>query len=81
MIYGKLKAVLAHFLHGFIAGLFWWLSPPLSVFLYVQFMLYEAVEEYKTRDEMYRELKEWAIGFIIGVLISFVLSIYGGLKL
>jgi len=77
----SLKAVLAHYLHGFIAGMFWWICPWLSAFLYVQFFLYELVEETKLKDEMYRELKEWAVGFLIGVLISFVWSIYGGLKL
>ena len=62
--------IFAHISHGFIAGFFWWVSWPLSIFMFVQFLLYEFVEESKVRDEMYREIKEWATGFVVGVLFS-----------
>lgn len=67
---------MAHFSHGFVAGIvaiFW--SLWLAVFLYVQFLLYEAVEETKVRDEMYLELKEWATGFILGVGFAFLVTV------
>lgn len=64
---------LAHFFHGFLAGvlaLLW--SLWVALFLYVQFVLYELVEETKVRDEMYRELKEWSFGFAIGLVLAFI---------
>lgn len=63
-----------HVLHGFLAGLVAMLwSIWLALFLYVQFVLYEMVEETKVRDEMYRELKEWAMGFATAVSLMLFL--------
>jgi len=63
-------SVLCHVLHGLVAGASWFISPFLSVFLFLQFFLYEWVEETKIKDEMFYELREWAFGFIIGMFIG-----------
>jgi len=70
----KMKArrtlpILSHILHGLIAGLFWFKCAWLSAFLFIQFFLYEYFEEKKVKDEMYHEVKEWSLGFVIGLLI------------
>ena len=64
----KVLPTLAHLAHGFIAGFLAWLRIDISAFLYLQFVLYEYVEEEKIKDEMYHELKEWATGFVFGLL-------------
>jgi len=68
---------LVHFLHGFLAGFITWINLPLSLFLYLQFFLYEWVEERKLQDEMYSELKEWSFGFVAGFIIYLVLMLNG----
>jgi len=59
---------LAHVLHGFLAGFIFTLDWRVSLFLFVQFLLYEWVEESKIKDELYHEIKEWSIGFALGYL-------------
>jgi hypothetical protein len=66
-------SILSHILHGLIAGVLaprGWLGYAISLFLFVQFFVYELVEESKIQDEMFHELKEWSFGFIIGLVIS-----------
>jgi hypothetical protein len=60
---------IAHIAHGAAAGFLWWLDWRVSLFLFLQFFLYEFFEESKIKDEMYYELKEWAMGFIIALLL------------
>jgi hypothetical protein len=66
---------IAHVAHGAAAGFLWWVDWRVSLFLFLQFFLYEFFEESKIRDELYRELKEWATGFVIALLLvlAFVL--------
>jgi len=59
---------LAHIAHGALAGFLWWLDWRVSLFLFLQFFLYEYFEETKVKDELYHELKEWAFGFAIALL-------------
>ena len=65
--------VLAHISHGALAGFLWWIDFRLSLFLFLQFFLYEYFEESKIKDELYHELKEWALGFILGLMSMFLL--------
>jgi hypothetical protein len=69
--------ILSHILHGCLAGFiaicFNWLGLALSVFMFLQFLTYELVEETKIKDELYLELKEWTLGFTIGLLCSIFL--------
>jgi len=44
-----------------------WLGYTLSLFLFVQFFVYEFVEETKIHDELFHELREWSFGFILGL--------------
>jgi len=64
----KLMCKLAHMVHGFIAGFLAIEKLSLSVFMYFQFLLYEAVEWKVKKDRMYPELCEWSIGFVLGLL-------------
>ena len=64
---------IVHVLHGMLAGFVFYLSALASIFLYIQFILYEYFEETKVRDEMYRELKEWSSGFAVGFLVSLII--------
>lgn len=64
-----------HFLHGVLAGFLSLTFFALSAFLFIQFFAYEYVEQSKIRDEMYFELREWSIGFILGLGIAWILRI------
>jgi len=66
---------LAHYGIGLLSGFTWFYDWKLSVFLYGLFFAYEYVEEEKIHDEMYHELKEFTIGFVVGVLASKILSL------
>jgi hypothetical protein len=69
------RTQLIHFAHGVLAGAVFFISWVLSAFLYIQFFIYEYFEESKIKDEMYYELREWALGFAcgLGVYLAFVL--------
>jgi hypothetical protein len=58
---------LIHFAHGLLAGFVFFFSWILSVFLFIQFFVYEYFEESKIKDEMYYELREWSAGFACGL--------------
>ena len=59
----------AHVAHGAVAGFLWWTDWRASLFLFLQFFLYEFFEESKIKDEMYHELREWAAGFVVALLV------------
>jgi hypothetical protein len=67
------KSQLVHVLHGVFAGFTFKPLPLLSFFLYIQFLAYEYFEETKVKDEMYHELREWAFGFFVGIIVYFIL--------
>lgn len=76
--------VLAHFFHGVLAAtvLFLepkWLAAFLVLFLYLTFFSYKWVKKNVAHDVMHQELKEWAFGFVIGLIawatISFRFSL------
>ena len=59
----------AHVVHGAVAGILWWIDWRASLFLFLQFFLYEFFEESKIKDELYHELREWATGFVVALLV------------
>lgn len=70
--------ITCHVLHGCLAGLLSgqlnWFGLALAVFLYIQFLMYEVVEEKKIADELYFELKEWAVGYALSLTASLILK-------
>lgn len=44
----------------------------IAFFLFLQFMIYEYVEETKIRDELYFEVQEWALGYAVGLCFFIV---------
>ncbi|MFQ6011671.1 MAG: hypothetical protein ACE5KG_05820 [Nitrososphaerales archaeon] len=44
------------------------------MFLYLTFFVYEWVEQQKAKDEMYHEMKEWAFGFVVGMIAWYAIS-------
>jgi len=61
-----------HLLHGLLGGFTFKPLPLLSLFLYVQFLAYEYFEENKIQDEMFHELREWSLGFFIGLVLYYI---------
>lgn len=57
-----------HVLHGLASGFLWWVDWRVSLFLFLQFFVYEFFEETKVKDEMYHELKEWSAGFAVALV-------------
>jgi hypothetical protein len=70
---GRRLNVLAHYLHGFLAGILSVDFIAVSFFLFTQFLAYEFFEETKVKDEMYHELKQWSTGYVGGLVLSVVL--------
>lgn len=74
----KLIDILSHFLHGCLAGsltgLFGWFGLAVALFLFIQFTAYEIAEERKIVDELYRELKEWAVGYALALIATVLLG-------
>lgn len=69
---------IVHILHGMLGAIAYIFDWKLSVFLFLQFLLYEYAEESKVKDELYRELKEWSSGFAVVISIIIALRIYIG---
>jgi len=68
---------LVHLFFGFLSGFFWFIDRSYSIFLYILFFSYEYVEEVKVKDEMYKELKEFTIGFTAGsITYLFVINFF-----
>ena len=65
-----------HYLIGFISGFIWFIDKYLAIFLYIQFFLYELVEEEKKHDQMYIELREFTAGFVIGMIVFLLNHIF-----
>ena len=71
---GRRLNVLAHYLHGFLAGVLSVDFIAVAFFLFVQFLAYEFFEETKVKDEMYHELKQWSTGYVGGFLLAIALG-------
>lgn len=69
----------AHITYGFSAGFFLMDYPAFSFLNFVSFFAYEYVEETKVHDEMYHELKEWSVGFFLGMVIRWSMRVLFGI--
>lgn len=67
--------VVAHFLAGLLSALAVLVNPVLSVLGFLIFWLYELNEELHLKDAFYEELREYACGFFLGVVILLVLRL------
>jgi NhaP-type Na+/H+ and K+/H+ antiporter len=65
-------SVFCHVSFGIISGFFGLVNLPLSVFLYLQFLMYEFVEESKLKDELFYELREFSLGYLLGLLLGWI---------
>lgn len=69
-------SLISHVTHGFMGGILTgflgWFGFFVSIFLYVQFFVYEYFEEQKIKDELYHECKEWSIGYVLGLISSLI---------
>jgi len=63
-------------LAGVLAGLFKWFGLAVAVFIFAMFFLYEYFEERKVQDEMFYELREFVLGFCVGLILSLVVSVF-----
>jgi hypothetical protein len=72
------KDIIYHIFHGFLSGLttvlLGWFGLAVSIFLFIQFILYEIAEERKIQDELYKELREWTLGYSTVITIKVVLK-------
>ena len=66
------KEQIAHLAIGLIVGLAWFSKggPALAIFIAFLFFLYEFVEEFKVKDELYHEIKEFTAGFVGGTITA-----------
>lgn len=69
--------VLAGLVAGAINGLLGIYGLAIALFIYLQFFLYEWVEEQKLRDEMFYELREFAAGYIAGLIACLAIRALG----
>lgn len=70
--------IICHIVHGAIAGfatgMLEWFGLAVATFIFIQFTIYETVEESKLKDELYKELKEWTLGYVVGFTIGATLK-------
>jgi hypothetical protein len=66
----RLLSVGTHVVLGLYAGVFAYVHVVPSLVIVALFLLYEYVEETKIRDEMYYEVREFVLGYAIGLFIG-----------
>jgi hypothetical protein len=58
---------------GVYAGIFAYVHLVASLVLVALFLIYEWVEETKIRDEMYYEVREFVLGYSIGLFLGLLI--------
>ena len=71
----SIKTTLAHFVTGFLSGFFIVEYPLFSIFLLILFILYEFSEWKITHDTLFPEIREYTIGYILGFMTYFAITI------
>jgi len=66
---------LAHVVFGFLASVSILISPVLTVVNFLIFLVYEMDQQWTIRDEAYEELREYGLGFGLGVVFLFILTL------
>jgi len=73
-----IKNHLAHFMAGLLAGFFIIYLPLFSYLLTFLFLAYEYSENRIVHDKMFPEIKEYTVGYVLGLIIDITLnSLYG----
>jgi len=66
----RLLSVGSHVALGLYAGIFAYVHVIPSLVIVALFLIYEWVEETKIRDEMYYEVREFVLGYVVGLFIG-----------
>ena len=71
----KVVTDIVHVMLGFACGFSLLFFPLVSIMVYMQFVIYEILEWEMIHDKVYNDLKEFGIGFAIGLIVSILMSI------
>jgi hypothetical protein len=63
---------IAHIVAGLIASLATFINPVAGVLATALFIIYELDEEWHIRDESYRDILEFAVGYYVGIITKLV---------
>jgi hypothetical protein len=62
----------AHIIYGLLSALAVRVNPVLTIVMTVAFIIYELDEEWRLSDYAYDELREFMIGFSLGVVMMLI---------
>ena len=62
----------AHIIAGLIASLATFINPVVGVLATVLFVIYELDEEWHLKDESYKDILEFAVGYYVGIITKLV---------
>jgi hypothetical protein len=62
----------AHVVYGLLSALAVRVNPVLTVVMAAVFIIYELDEEWRLNDVAYEELREFMLGFSIGVVVMLI---------
>jgi hypothetical protein len=62
----------AHIIAGLIASLATFINPVAGVLATVLFIIYELDEEWHLKDESYKDILEFAVGYYVGIITKLV---------
>jgi hypothetical protein len=71
----KLLCSVSHFLAGLLSSLAVIVSPVLTVIGFLVFLIYELDEEWKLTDPAYEEIREYGIGYFLGVALLIAIKV------
>jgi hypothetical protein len=62
----------AHIIAGLIASLATFINPAVGVLATALFVIYELDEEWHLKDESYKDILEFAVGYYAGIITKLV---------
>jgi len=71
----KLLCSISHFLAGLLSSLAVAVSPVLTIIGFLVFLIYELDEEWRLSNAAYEELREYGVGFFLGVAILLAITV------
>ena len=63
---------IAHIVAGLIASLATFINPVAGVLATALFIIYELDEEWHLKDESYKDILEFAVGYYVGIITKLV---------
>jgi hypothetical protein len=66
---------LAHIIFGFLASVSILIHPVLTIINFLIFLVYEMDQQWTISDHAYQELREYGLGFGLGVVFLFILML------